>query len=148
RHQLLDQLHAVDGDGGDAGLVEAEDDAALQGRGRVVDMHDGATAAADRLEGAADEVLAGLGQHLDGDVIRDALRVDDLPHEIEIGLRGRGEADPDPLEPQLYEQVEHASLALGSHGIDERLIAVAQIDAAPNGCVVDDAAGPAAVGQV
>ena len=139
RHQLLDQLHGVDGDGGDAGLVEAEDDAALQRRGRVVDMHDGAAAAADGLEGAADEVLARLGQHLDGDVIGDELLVDDRAHEIEIGLRGRGEADLDLLEAQLDQQVEHAALALGPHGIDERLVAVAQVDAAPDGRAVDDA---------
>ena len=30
----------------------------------------------DRLEGAADQVLAGLHQHLDGDVVRDAVFLD------------------------------------------------------------------------
>jgi len=53
--------------------------------------------------------------------------------EIEIGLRGgREKTDLDLLEAHLYQKVEHAPLALGAHRLDESLVAVTQIDAAPD----------------
>ena len=57
-------------------------------------MDDGAPRAADGVEGAPDEMIARLGQDLDGDVVRDHVAFDELAAEVEIGLRGRGEADP------------------------------------------------------
>ena len=55
----------------DAVLVEPEDHAPLQHRGRVVEVHDRLLGAADRVEGALDEVVAALGQHLDRHVVGD-----------------------------------------------------------------------------
>jgi hypothetical protein len=67
-------------------------------RGGVVQVHDGARCARQRFEGARDQVVARLGQHLDGDVVGDQVFVDQLAHEVEVGLRGRREADLDLLE--------------------------------------------------
>lgn len=53
-------LGTLAGNVGDAGAVLLEDDAALQGRGRVVDVDDGLFAAFDRLESALDERFAAL----------------------------------------------------------------------------------------
>ena len=110
---LLAQLRTMHGDVLDAVLVEAEDDATLQGRGGVVEMHDRLFGAADRLEGALDEVLARLGEHLDNDVIGDHALLDEHAHEVEVGLRGRREADLDLLEAHGDEQLEHPLLARG-----------------------------------
>ena len=83
---LLAQLRAVHGDVLDAVLVEPEDHATLQrGRG-VVEVHDRLLGAADRLEGALDQVLARLGQHLDDHVVGDQVFFDELAHEVEVGL--------------------------------------------------------------
>ena len=57
--------------------------------------------------------------------------LDDFAHEIEIGLRGGGKSDFDFLEAYFHQHVEHAALAGAVHGFDQRLVAVAQIDAAP-----------------
>ena len=38
------------------------------------------------LECAANQVLPGLHQHLDGHIVRDHVLFDDLPDKIEIGL--------------------------------------------------------------
>ena len=73
---------------------------------------------------------------------------DELAHEVEIGLRGGREADLDLLEAHAHQQVEHAALALGPHRLDQRLVAVAQIDAAPDRRALDDAGRPLSVGQV
>ena len=138
----------MDGDVLDALLVEAEDDATLQGRRGVVEVHDRLLGAADRLEGALDEVLARLGQHLDDDVIGDHVLLDEHAHEVEVGLRRRGEADLDLLEAHGDEELEHPLLARGRHRVDEGLVAVAQVDGAPAGRLGDDGRGPGAVGQV
>ena len=65
------------------------------------------------------------------DVVRNQVVLDQLAHEIEVGLRRGRETDLDFLEAGLHQQVEHAPLARGVHRLDQRLVAVAQIDAAP-----------------
>ena len=42
--------------------------------------------------------------------------------------------------------IEHTALALGTHGFDECLVAVAQIDAAPDRCPLDRTGRPSAMG--
>src|SRR3546814_154325 len=63
RRQVADALGALHGDVDDARPVQAEDDAALQGGGGVVEVNDDPARALDRLEGAVDQVVARLGQH-------------------------------------------------------------------------------------
>ena len=145
---LLAQLRTMHGDVLDALLVEAEDDASLQGRRGVVEVHDRLLGAADRLEGALDEVLARLGQHLDDDAIGDHVLLDEHAHEVEVRLGGGREADLDLLEAHRDEELEHLLLARGRHRIDEGLVAVAEVDGAPAGRLGDDGRGPGAVGQV
>src|SRR3546814_16464534 len=52
RRQVADALGALHGDVDDARPVQAEDDAALQGGGGVVEVNDDPARALDRLEGA------------------------------------------------------------------------------------------------
>ena len=102
----------------------------------------------ERLIGARDELRARLSQHLDGDIVRHEALLDELPHEIEIGLRGGRETHLDFLESDADQHVEHAALAGGIHRLDQRLIPVPQIDAAPGGRRGDDGVGPGAVLEV
>lgn len=111
-------------------------------------MHDGPLGAGDRLIGAADQRLARLCQHLDGDVVGNEVLVDQQAQEVVIGLRGGREADLDLLEAHADQQVEESALALGAHGLDQRLVAVAQIDRAPDRRGVDHRRRPAPVGQI
>ena len=131
----------------DARLVEAEHDTPLHRRSRVIQMHDGALCAAQGFESAADQRFARLGQHLHRHIIGNQFLLDELAHEIEIGLGRGGKSDLDFLEPGFQQQHEHAQLALRIHGFDQRLVAVAQIDAAPDRRTGDDLARPGAVGQ-
>ena len=123
----------LDRDIDDAGAVELEDDPPLQRGGRVVEVHDRAPSAAQALESARDEVGARLGQNLDGDVLGNQAAFDQLAGEVEVGLGGGRKADLDLLEADLQQLLEHPHLARGVHGLDERLVAVAQVDAAPRG---------------
>ena len=99
------------------------------------------------LEGALDQFGPALGQDLDRDAVRNGAALDDRADEVEIGLRGRGKGDLDLLEPHIDEELEHAVLALDAHRLDQRLVAVAKVDRAPDRRFVDDARGPLAVGQ-
>ena len=144
---LADERRAVDRDLRDARAVGAEDDAPLEDRGRVVEVHDRGVRALERGEGPTDQLRARLGQHLDADVGGDRALGDDLADEVEVGLRGGGEADFDLLVAHAHEQVEHAALAGRAHRVDEGLVAVAQVDRAPERGLGDDAVGPGAVGQ-
>ena len=145
---VLDPLGAAARHLQDLRLAQAKHDAALGGRGGVVEMDDGAFRADQGLDGAFDEVLAGLDEDLDGDVVGNALVLDQAAHEGELGVGGGGETDLDLLEAALHERIEHLELLGDVHGHGERLVAVAEIDAAPGGRRGQDAVGPLAIGQV
>ncbi len=145
---LLDTLAGTVGrDGLHRGPVGTKDHAALQNRRRVVEVHDGPGRTRARLERALDQFRSALGQHLDGDVVRNGAVGDDLADEVEVGLAGRREADLDLLVAHPHQEIEHAALAGRAHRVDQRLVAVAQIHRAPQGGAADDAVGPAAVGE-
>src|SRR5690606_11429592 len=78
----LDHPGAFDGDGADLVAAHAEDDLAEGRRARVVHADDGVPCACGCLDGALDQVFTGLGQGDDGDVVGDAVFVDQLAHEI------------------------------------------------------------------
>ena len=146
--QLADELRAAHRDLRDPRPVEPEDDPPLQGRGRVVEVDDPPLRAREALERAGDELGPRLGEDLHGHVVGDRVVLDEVAAEVEVGLRRGGEADLDLLEPHLDEGLEHALLALVVHRVDEGLVAVAKVDAAPDGRVGDDPARPLAVRQV
>src|SRR5690606_1198262 len=145
--ELLDQLGAFDGDTGDAVLVHPEHHPALQRGGGAAEVADGLLGAAERLEGAFDQLGPGLGEHLDHHVVGDPAFFDDLAYEVEVGLGGGREADFDLLVAHPYQQLEHLELAVGVHRVDQRLVAVTQVDGAPARRLGDDLVGPGAVGQ-
>ncbi len=146
---LLAPLRTAHGDVPDAVPVEAEDDPALQGGGRVVEVDQrGAAEADERLDGALDQLLTGLREHLDRHVGRHEVLLDEHPDEVEVGGAGGREADLDLLVAHLDEQPEHPHLAVGVHRVDEGLVAVAQVDAAPLRGAVDRPARPGAVGDL
>ena len=86
--ERLDLLGRVDRNLGHALAVGPEDDVALQGRSRIVEVDDDLLRAFDRLERALDQFRTALGQHLDRDVVRNCARLDDRANEVEIGLGG------------------------------------------------------------
>ena len=74
-----------------------------------------------------------LHQYLQRYVVGDATLLDRPSREIEIGLRGGGKADLDLPESHVEQQVEHARFAVVTHRVDQRLVAVAKVDRAPDG---------------
>ena len=147
RRAIADDRRTRDRDGLDAPTVETEHHAPLRRRRRVVEVHDRALRTPQRLERALDQRLARLREHLHGDVVGNEVLLDQLAREIEIRLRRGRKPDLDFLVAQLDQQPEHAQLALGVHRLDQRLVAVAQVDAAPHRRLGDHARRPRAVAQ-
>jgi hypothetical protein len=54
-----------------------------------------------------------------------------VANEVEIGLAGAGETNLNLLKSHQNQLGKHCVLAVHVHGIDQRLVAVAQVDAAP-----------------
>ena len=86
RLEVTAQLSALERDVDDAVLVESEYHLALQRGGGVIDVDDRLFGAVDGFEGATDETLATLCEHLDGHVVGDLALFDDLSNEVEVGL--------------------------------------------------------------
>ena len=143
-----DLAGAVDGELADLVAVHAEDDVAEQRRQGVVEVDGGPRDADAGVQGAVNEFTARLGEHGDGDVLGDRAVVHQGAHEVVVGLGGGGEADLDLLEAHVHEQVKDGALCLGAHGLDEGLVAVAQVGAQPAGGLGDALVRPGAVGQV
>ena len=129
--QLLDELRTVDGDLFDLLFGFFEHLLALGDAGGVIKMDDGAGRTLDGLERFADDVVAALGQHLHGDVLRDAVAVDELAQKLVLGLAGGREADLDLLEADLDQHIVKFKLFVQAHRDDQTLVAVAQVHAAP-----------------
>ena len=100
------------------------------------------------LEGALDQLPAGLGQHHDRDVVGNQVFLDQLAEEVEVGLRSRREADLDLLEADAEQEVEEPLLAGAVHGIDQRLVAVAKVDGAPDRRLADGLGRPGSIRQL
>src|SRR5271157_31234 len=150
--QFLGVLHDVAGalDGQRLALlaVDAEHYPAEYRRGGVVQVHGGQARPAQRLDRALDQVLPGLGEHGDPDIVGDAVALDQLAHEVEVGLARGREPDLDLLVAHPHQQVEHLVLAGRAHRVDQRLVAVPEIGRQPARGLRDGPGGPGAVGQL
>ena len=151
RHRLglrLDELDGIDRHLHHLGLAHVEHGVAEGRAGGVIDVHDGFLGPLERLEGAADEVFAGLGEHLNAHVVGNVAALDEAAHETELGFRGRREGDLDFLEADGAEHLEHLHLLVGVHRLEKGLVAVAEIGAHPYRWRRDGAARPLAVGEL
>ena len=108
-------------------------------------MHDGVLRTLQAFVGALNQFGATLHQHLNCHVIGNEVFFNDLANEVEVGLACGREAHFNFLEAHVDQCLEHAHLALGVHGFDESLIAVAQVDTAPQRCFLNHSVWPCAV---
>ena len=129
--ELLDQLGTVDGDLLDLLFGLLEHLLALGDAGGVVEMDDGAGRTLDGLKRLTDDVVAALGQHLDGDILGDTVAVDELAQELVLSLAGGRETNLDLLEADLDQHIVEFQLFVQAHRDDQALVAVAQVHAAP-----------------
>ena len=130
--ELLQQLSAGQSDFLDLLFVALEYLFALrEARGVVYVNDDGSLAAFKGVERFLDNVLARLGEHLNGDVFGNHVVLDERAGQLKFGFAGSGEADLDFLESNLDEFLEVFQLLVEAHRNDECLVAVAKVNAHP-----------------
>ena len=141
RHHLAPQLLAQLGSAGcnahNLLAAHAVHLLALRNRRGVVQVHDGVLHALQRLIGAPHDVLAALREHLHRHILGDEPALDERAQKQILGIRRGGKAHLDLLEPGAHQRLEILDLLVQAHGHHQRLVAVAQIDGAPHGRMLD-----------
>ena len=148
RGLFREDCRAFDRDGLYACLVELEHNVAPCWRYRVVEMDNGARCTGHAFEGLLDQIAARLRETLDHHIVGDAPAIDQIADEVEIGRATRRKADFDLLHPNFDQQIEKAVLFLGTHRVDQRLIAVTQVGRKPTRRLRYGSRRPDAVGQI
>ena len=77
-------------------------------------------------------MLPRLGEHLDRHIVRDHVLLDQSAEKLILCLRCSRETDLDHFKSDVYEELEEFQFFIQAHGFDQRLVAVAQIHAAPD----------------
>ena len=131
--QFFQKLRSLHGDLQDLLLRLMEYLLSLGHRGGIVHMHDGLLHALQGLEGLADDMLPGLGQHLNRHIVGDQILLNQGADKGVLRLGRCREAYLDLLKSHLAQKLEEANLLLQGHGNHQRLVAVAKIYAAPHG---------------
>lgn len=130
--ELLQKLRAVDGDSLDLFLRLFEDLLALGDGGRIIDVDDDVFAplTASKVR----RMMCSRACVSTWMVTSSGMRSCSMrARRNAIRLARGGEAHLDLLKADPKEQFEKFKLGFKRHGLDERLVAVAQIDAAPDG---------------
>ena len=92
----------------------------------------GSPRALQRFKSAPDQLFPALHEYLNRNIIGNQVLVDQAAAKIELHLRSGRKTDFDFLEADANQQSEHFQLFLDAHRNRQRLIAVAQIYAAPD----------------
>ena len=131
--ELLQKLRTVNGNLLDFLLAHFEYLLALSKGSGVVDMDDGVLYALQSLKGFLDDMLTGLSQYLDGNIVGNEVFLNKAAQESILGLTGCREAYLDFLEADFHESLVELNLLIKGHRNDESLISVTKVYAAPGG---------------
>ena len=130
-------LYALHGDIDDLLTAHVEYHIPLQGGSGIINVHDRLLTALDGFKGALHKLLSALGQNLHDHVVGNQLPIHELAQKIIFDLACRRETDLDFLKAEFDKIVKKLYFLGHDHGINQRLIAVAQIHAAPDGRFLD-----------
>ena len=145
--ELADELRAIDRHLEDLRLREAEDDFALGRIGGRVEVDDRAVGTFQGVNRATNQVFAGLDEYLHRDVLGDQIPFNQFAGEGELCVGSGREADLDFFEANAAEHLEHLVLFVHVHRDGQGLIAIAEVDRAPAGGLLDAGVRPATIRQ-
>jgi hypothetical protein len=115
---------------------------------RAVGVEDAPRRAAQGLERPVDQVPAALSEAHDEHVVGHVAFLDQPAGEVEVVLARRGERHLDVLKADVAQELEVLQLPVRREGIGQGLVAVSQIDRAPDGAFLDRSVGPLPVRQI
>src|ERR1700722_18953984 len=139
---FFDELGPAYGHVHDLGLGHPKDHPPLCRGGRIIKVDDGPLRAHERFKCPLDQVLARLHQHLKPNILRRAVLLNQPAVEIELGVRGRGEAPLNFLEAAFARRVEQLQFLAHVHRDGG-----GRVPAPPGGGVGEDPVRPLPVGQ-
>ena len=100
-------------------------------------MHNRLLAAFNGFKGTVDQFFPALGQYLYPHIIRDQSAFDQLTQKIVFNLAGSRKAYFDLLKAKLDQILKHLDLFLHDHRINQCLVSVTKVYAAPDRCPGD-----------
>ena len=103
----------------------------------IIEVHNGMFYTLQGFKCLGNDVFPCLCQYLNGDIVRNHIVFNQSTAEFVFGFRSSRKADLDLLEADLYQIAEEFQLFVQTHRRDQSLIAVTQIDAAPDRCLFD-----------
>ena len=136
-HILLHHLRTINCNLLDLFTIHIKDHISLQGGCGIVNMDNDILASLNSLKCSLDQMLSALDQDLNLDIIRNQISLNQCSQKIIFNLRSCRETDFDFLESQFHKQIEKFNLLFNNHWLDQCLIAVSQIDTAPDRCLLD-----------
>ena len=95
-------------------------------------MQNRSASATQGFKGSLNQFRAGLGQHLNGDVIRHTIFFNQTTHKIKVWLGSSRKSDLDLFEPDFNQQFKHLLFLFNRHWLNQSLVAVPKIDTAPD----------------
>ena len=110
-------------------------------------MHNHTTRATERLEGLLDQICPCLSEHLNRDIVRNSVVLNQLAHKIEVVARGRRESHLNFLEANFDQLLPQQQFLMRRHRLNQGLVTITQIDTAPARRLFNHLIRPAPVGH-
>jgi len=82
-------------------------------------------------------MLAALYQHLNHNIVRNQLPVNQLAKEVKLNLGSSRETNLDFLKAKLYQHIKELNLLLHNHGLHQSLVSIPQVYTAPYRCFLN-----------
>ena len=108
-------------------------------------MQDGIFGPLQAFNRTINQMLSCLRQHLDCYIVRNMAPINKFAKEIKISVRGRGKPHLNFFEAHFNKHFEHTHFTHGIHRLNQRLIAITQINRTPGWCFIDGLRWPGAV---
>ena len=93
--------------------------------------------ALQRFKGLLNDMLSGLGQHLNGDILGNHIALNQCTDKIVLCIGGGREAHFNLLKSDLNQHLKERQLVLQAHGINQCLITVTQVYTTPDRCLLN-----------
>ena len=94
-------------------------------------MHNHTTRATERLESLLDQICPCLSEHLNRDIVRNSVVLNQLAHKIEVMARGRRESHLNFLKANFDQLLPQQQFLVRRHRFYQSLITITQINTAP-----------------
>ena len=106
-------------------------------RSGVIYMNDRTGSTLYGFKGFTDNMFSRLSQYLDGNILGNHILFDQCAKEVILGFGSSGETNFNLLKANLYQHLEKLQFFIQTHGFNQSLIAVTQVNAAPDGSFIN-----------